>query len=229
MLSVCILCEHTFVMAHASYLRKKARTMRIERRLTIDELAARLALPRTTIYYWVRDLPIPGSGPGGGWPTDAQRKGTRAMQRKYRVLREDAYRRGEREYETLAEDPTFRDFVCLYIAEGYKRRRHVVSICNSDPAVMQLANRWMGRLTDRLLRLSINHHADQDPQELQEFWGARLSVDPRAILLKHKSNSNQLAGRLYRSRHGVLTIYVHDTLFRARVEAWMDRLRAEWS
>lgn len=66
--------------------------MRIERRLTIDELAERLALPRTTIYYWVRDLPIPGSGPGGGWPEGAQRKGTRAMQRKYRRLREAAYR-----------------------------------------------------------------------------------------------------------------------------------------
>jgi excisionase family DNA binding protein len=53
-------------MAHAAYLREKARTIRIERRLTIDELAERLALPRTTIYYWVRDLPIPGSGSGGG-------------------------------------------------------------------------------------------------------------------------------------------------------------------
>ena len=51
--------------------------MRIERRLTIDELAERLALPRTTIYYWVRDLPITGSGLGGGWQSDAQRKGTR--------------------------------------------------------------------------------------------------------------------------------------------------------
>jgi predicted transcriptional regulator len=31
--------------------------MRIERQLTIDELAERLALSRSTIYYWVRDLP----------------------------------------------------------------------------------------------------------------------------------------------------------------------------
>jgi hypothetical protein len=49
-------------MAHAAYLREKARSMRIERRLTIDELAERLALPGTTTYYWVRDLPIQGSG-----------------------------------------------------------------------------------------------------------------------------------------------------------------------
>ncbi len=129
--------------------------MRIERRLTIDELAERLALPRTTIYYWVRDLPIPGSGRGGGWLSDAQRKGTRAMQRKYRVLREEAYRAGEREYETLVADPTFRDFVCLYIAEGYERNRNTVSVGNSDLAVMRVSVRWIARLTDKALTFSI--------------------------------------------------------------------------
>lgn len=113
-------------MAHPSYLREKARVLRAERRLTIDELAERLALPRTTIYHWVRDLPIPGSGPGGGFSTAAQRRGTRAMKRKYRLLREAAYREGVEEYPTLAADPTFRDFVCLYIGEGYKRSRHTV-------------------------------------------------------------------------------------------------------
>src|SRR6204780_1064845 len=110
-----------FVMAHATYLREKARSMRVERQLTIDELAERLALSRSTIYYWVRDLPISGSGPGGGWPEAACRKGNLAMQRKYR-----------------------------------------------------------------------------------------------------------LKGRIWRSRHGVLTVRVCETLFRAGMQVWMDRIRAEW-
>jgi hypothetical protein len=225
---VCAMCEHVFVVAHAGYLREKARSMRLERRLTIDELAERLALPRTTIYYWVRDLPIPDSGAGGGWPEAARRKGTRAMQRKYRLLREEAYRQGEREFDLLAAEPTFRDFVCLYIAEGYKRRRHTVSICNSDPAMMALADRWMRRLTDKPLLYSIQYHADQDLQELREFWGARVGVDPSEIRLQRKSNSNQMAARSWRSRHGVLAISAYQTTFRARLEAWMDRLRTEW-
>ena len=86
--------EHAFDVAYPAYIREKARSMRIERRLTLDQLAERLALPRSTIYHWVRDLPIPGSGPGGQWPESARRKGTRAMQRKYRLLREAAYREG---------------------------------------------------------------------------------------------------------------------------------------
>jgi len=38
------------------YLREKARQLRRERKLAIDELAESLALPRTTIYYWVRGV-----------------------------------------------------------------------------------------------------------------------------------------------------------------------------
>ena len=62
-------------MAHPAYLREKARVLRAQRKLTIDELAERLALSRSTVYYWVRDMPIPGSGSGGGWPESARRKG----------------------------------------------------------------------------------------------------------------------------------------------------------
>jgi len=215
-------------MAHASYLREKARLMRVERRLTIDELAERLALSRSTIYYWVRDLPIPGSGSDGAWPEAARRKGDVAMQRKYRLLREAAYEQGIREYEALASDPTFRDFVCLYIAEGYKRDRNIVSICNSDPAVVRLATRWMCRLSEKSPVFWIQYHADQDLSQLREFWAGELVVEPTLVRMQRKSNSNQLAGRMWRSRHGVLTVRIGDTRFRSSLQAWMDQLRAEW-
>jgi hypothetical protein len=58
--------------------------------------------------------------------------------------------------------------------------------------------------------------------------GNTLDIKPSAIKLLRKSNSNQLSGRAWRSRHGVLSVRVQDTLLRARMQAWMDRLRAEW-
>jgi hypothetical protein len=115
-------------VAHAGYLREKARDLRRERQMTIDDLAERLALPRSTIYYWVRDLPIPGSGSGGSFSPAARRRGSPAMAAKFSKLRADAYAVGQAEFDVLAQDPSFRDFVCLYIAEGYKRNRNVVSI-----------------------------------------------------------------------------------------------------
>jgi excisionase family DNA binding protein len=202
--------------------------MRIERALTIDELAERLALPRSTIYYWVRDLPIPGSGSGGAWPESARRKGTRAMQRKYRLLREGAYREALLQYDELVADPSFRDFVCLYLAEGYKRARNSVALCNSDPAVVVLGMRWMRRLSNRRPEVSIQYHADQDLSLLCSIWAVALEIDASSIRVQRKSNSNQLRGRQWRSKHGVVTVRVNDTLLRARLEAWMLRLRETW-
>ncbi len=93
---------------------------------------------------------------------------------------------------------------------------------------MSIATRWLGRLTKRRLRFSLQYHADQDPDELHKFWGTALGTKPDAIKLQRKSNSNQMAGRQWRSRHGVIAVRVPDTLLRARLQAWMDCLRAEW-
>jgi hypothetical protein len=215
-------------MAHPAYLREKARSLRAEKRLTIDQIAERLALPRTTIYCWVSDMPIPGSGPGTGFSTAAQRKGTRAMQRKFRLLREAAYREGVGSYPALRAEPTFREFVCLYIAEGYKRSRHTVSICNSDPAVMLLSDRWMRRLSGRPIDYVFTYHPDQDPDQLASFWSEHLGVPSDAVRRTRKTNTGRLSGRVWRCRHGVLAISSHDTYFRTRLGAWIDLIKEEW-
>jgi transposase-like protein len=211
-------------LTHPEYIRQKARQMRVEKDLTIDEIAERLGISRQTIFYWVKDVPLrrPQRASGG------QRLGNEAMQRKYAALRDAAYEEGGAMYEELCGDRTFRDFVCMYIGEGYKRTRHEVQICNSDPKVMVLAQLWLRRLTPRRLSYSVQYHADQDLEELQEFWGRTLGIDPGVIVAQRKSNSGQLARRTWRSRHGVLTIRTSDTYFRARLQAWMDLVKAEW-
>ena len=217
-----------FEMSHPSYLREHARRLRAEKRLTIDELAERLALSRSTVYYWVRDMPIPGSGPGGGFASEAQRKGTLSMQRKYRMLREAAHREGIESFAVLAADPTFRDFVCLYIAEGHKRSRNTLEIANSDTAVVSLAVTWLRRLSTKRFEYSIQYHRDQDLDELRSHWGAALGIDGACIRMQRKSNSNQLTGRIWRSRFGVLSVRVNDTMLRARMQGWTDRIRETW-
>ena len=210
-------------MAYPAYVREKARKLRIDKHLSIDEIAERLALPKTTIYYWVRDLPLgrPRSNPG-------QRKGTRSMRKKYAIRRAAAYLQGRIEFADLVEDPTFRDFVCLYMAEGYKRCRNTVSVCNSDPAIVVLCARWVRRFARNPVKYSIQYHADQDLEGLREFWAQKLAVGPRDVVLQRKSNSGRLSGRVWRSKYGVLNVTTNDTLLRARVEAWMHSLQDEW-
>jgi transcriptional regulator with XRE-family HTH domain len=206
------------------YLREKARRLRRERKLTIDQLAECLALPRTTIYYWVRDLPIPRTDR----QNRSQRKAVRVTRTKHRRLREAAYAEGQASYAALSDDGHFRDFVVLYIAEGYKRCRNTVSVANSDPAVIRAVAPWMRRFGTNPVTYRLQYHADQNVDDLRRFWGQELGVGPELIRVQRKSNSNQLAARKWRSRYGVLSVVCRDTYFRARLRAWMDYVRDDW-
>ncbi len=150
------------------------------------------------------------------------------MQRKYRALREAAYREGVESYADLIREPGFRDFICLYVAEGYKRSRHTVSICNSDPRVMLPSDGWMRRLTGRRVDYVVTFHPDQDADQLILFWSSLLQVPRDAIGSTRKTNSGRMSGRVWRCRHGVLAISSHDTYFRARLGAWIDLIMDEW-
>lgn len=209
-------------MAYPRYLRERAVQMRIEEKLSLDEIADRLALAKTTVYYWIRHIPLGRPRRENGHP------GNVAMQRKYRLIREEAYAKGRDEFERLARSGTFRDFVTLYIAEGYKRNRNCVSVANSDPVVMKICAYWMCRYSDRPLDCGLQYHADQDPERLRDFWAAELSVDPARIRLQRKTNSSQLRGRRWRCEHGVLAARVNDTAFRARLQGWIDGIKAQW-
>src|SRR5436190_3650848 len=118
-------------MAHPAYLRDKARELRIKRKLSLLEIAERLALPKTTIFYWIRDLPDPEikhrDTPAR---SRARIEQSRRMKAEYRRRREEAYQQGWDEYPRLVLFPTFTDFVCMYIGEGYKRSRNCVSLAN---------------------------------------------------------------------------------------------------
>jgi transposase-like protein len=97
-------------VAYPPYIRDKALQLRVEQQMTIDQIAERLAVSRTTAYEWVGHLPVPRR--------ENPHPGTLAMQERYRRERESAYQAGRAEYAVRAADPTFRDFVTLLSRRG---------------------------------------------------------------------------------------------------------------
>ncbi|HUA73829.1 MAG TPA: hypothetical protein VL988_03650 [Solirubrobacteraceae bacterium] len=261
-----------------------ARSLRVEQQLTVDELAARLALPRSTIYYWVRDLPLrrgeegreaddrprghegdngqeargtahgtargdarratghgrraEGGDPVAGEGRDGRRPGDG-------LSSSDAYEEGLESFEELASQPTFRDFVCIYLVQGEQRDRTRVALTNSDPAVMRLVSRWLRRLTDKAPFLSLQYRPGQSLRELRDFWGDAVGAEPRAIRAARRTaksvgaagggGSGGGGGKGPRGAdggagapHGLLTVAVEDSLLRARMQGWMHRARESW-
>lgn len=209
-------------------LREKARQLRTEKRLSLLEIATRLALPKTTVFYWIRDLPdLEVKYRDTPARARARAKAARRNASRFKARRDAAYRQGWDEYPALSEEPTFTDFVCMYIGEGYKRNRNRVSLANSDPRVVRLADQWRAFACNPVT-YSLQYHTDQDPEYLRRFWSFGLAVDPSLVTLQRKSNSGKLNGRTWRSVHGVLSVNANDTRLRARLQAWMDRLQDGW-
>lgn len=192
--------------------------------MTLDEIVERLSLPKTTVYYWIKDIPIPRTER----QTAAQRKGTEANRARYAALRDAAYQQGWDEAPALLKDPSFRDFVVLYMAEGYQRNKNVVSFVNSDILMIKLAHRWMKQFSARKPEYQLQCHADHDEGELKQYWGNLLGIDSARVKTIRKSNSGELSGRQFRSVYGVLTVRTSDTYLRARLQAWMDYVKEQW-
>ena len=206
------------------HIREKAIRLRVEQHMTLDQITERLSLPKTTIYHWIKDIPLPVKAK----QHSGQRQGTEAMQAKYAALRESAYQQGLAEAPELLADLGFRDFVVLYMAEGSKRQRNTVALVNSNPAIVSLANRWITHFTRNKLDYSLQYHADHDENELKQYWAGILGIESAIIKTLRKSNSNKLSGRQFRSQYGLLTVRVGDTRLRARLQGWMDTIQLQW-
>lgn len=210
-------------MAHDAHLKRKALELR-EGGMALDDIVLCLALPRTTVYGWVREFPIPRTSK----QSEAQKRGSQAGKEKAARVREATYQSAWQEAPQLLCEPKLRDFVVLYMAEGYRRSRHQVEICNSNPRIMLLSNEMMQRFARNPLAYSLQYHADHQPEEIQKFWADLHGIDASLIRLSRKSNSGELSVRQWRSKHGVLSIRVGDTSFRCQLQAWMDFVAQSW-
>lgn len=167
-------------MAHPSHLREKARELRNEG-MSLSEIAESLELSKTTVWYWIKDLPDPAiqrrlAPERRAALLRAQAKAAAANRQIASERRRLAYRQGWCEFAVLDGEPGFRDFVCMYIGEGYKRNRNRVAISNSDPRVVRLGDFWIRRFAINFVGYSLQYHADQDPEYLKRFWCGFLAV-----------------------------------------------------
>lgn len=145
-------------------------------------------------------------------------------------MREDdpiEYITGLAEFDRLAHDATFLDFVGMYDAGGAHRERGAVSFSTSEPDHAALAAHWMRRMSGSRVGYLLDFEEGQDVVELVRFWARRLGVDHERLRLCRRSFGELLALRSGPSDYGEITIRAADPVLRIRLQVWMDKVRAE--
>lgn len=204
--------------------KEKALQLYLEDELTVTEIADTMDIPRGTVAGWLKSYT-------GKNRSEGHKRKSRAMKEKYKLLRDEAYAEGLQQAPELLSDPKFRDFVAMYIGEGFKKTINDVAIVNSNPDIMLMAQHFMIKLSnpDNTIEYNIQLHIDQDEAAIKAFWGSYLNIDPAKIRTSRVSTTDQsTTRRKFNSKYGVLTIRVGDTYFRQRLEAWMNYLRKLW-
>lgn len=154
-------------------------------------------------------------------------KATAAMQEKYRLIREQAYQDGLSLFESRRDDRRFRDFLVIYLCEGYKRSRNMIGITNGDPAIIDICYPVVKSfLNVSKISFSLQIHHDDNETKIIDFWATRLGVSHSEIktyLRKEKKTIRK--GKL---EYGILTFRVGDTKLRAKLQACLDQMKEQW-
>jgi predicted DNA-binding transcriptional regulator AlpA len=213
-----------------THLRLKARALRENKEMPLDDIVERLGVARTTVYEWIKDIPIPRTVKQQGAQKNAQKNAALAQKQKWEKIRQDSYQEGWSEAPTLLQDQLFRDFIVLYMGEGYKKSRNQVAICNSNPRIMKIAQRWISTMSPQsTIGYWLHYHGDQDAEGLVAFWKEELKLGaPQVVKCVKKGNSGELKGRNWNCQYGVFTIRTGNTRLRSKIQAWMNYIQAEW-
>lgn len=187
--------------------------------MSIKEIARLLAVSRSSVSVWVRDIEL----------TEAQHEALRQRNPIYNQqlaahAATAAKRRGERQgYQAhgraLARqgNALFAAGCMLFWAEGSKAR-NTLQFSNSDPEMMRLFIRFLRTffdVGDERFRARCNLFADHlaQQEEVEEFWLRQLGL-PRSCLTKSTINRYSKSSQRKRVRmlpYGTCCLSVHST------------------
>jgi len=123
---------------------------------------------------------------------------------------------------------TFLDFVGMYDEGGAHSDTGMVSFTTGDPVDAALAAHWIRRLSGSRVGYVLDFEDGQDVVELVRFWAGRLDIDHERLRLRRRIHRYEgrwvTAGKA--APTGVVTVRSFDPVLRIRLQAWMDKVRA---
>jgi hypothetical protein len=182
--------------------REEARALRA-RGLVVSDIAASLGVPPSTVYGWVRDLPVP---PRSSWRRRPVGGPNRLRDARLAEVAEcSAWARSV--VGGLSEDAFVGAGIALYAGEGAKRDGEV-ALTNTDPDIVAFFCRWLRQTFDvdeSRLRAHLYLHADLDLDGAVRFWSDTLAIPPAQFTKPYRAVVDPTR-RTRRHEHGCITV-----------------------
>ncbi|MBD3261713.1 MAG: hypothetical protein GF334_08610 [Candidatus Altiarchaeales archaeon] len=99
---------------------------------------------------------------------------------------------------------------------------------SSNPDIVAFSYRWIKKHSKKKPYFTVRLYPDSNEVNVKRFWAETLNIAESDIHTTRKSNSGRMAHRNWRSEYCVFSMSFGDTYLRAKIQALLDYIQAEW-
>lgn len=201
-----------------SQLREEAVKLRIEKEFSYAEIRKRLGVPKSTLSYWLRELPLSEKRIlelryQARKKSEASRERFRLTMRKKKELKDRrVYEKYKKRFAKLSKETFFIAGLMFYSAEGDKKNQYRLSFANTDPKIIKFFIRWLNEclaVPKKKIKATLHLYENMDIEKEKEFWKNKLGLQENQFY-KASIRKLQKSSFSYREsyRHGTCSIYI---------------------
>ena len=198
--------------------RERALELRIKQQMSYGAIAKLLLVPKSTLSYWLKDLPLSAERVlelrrqawGRG---EASRELFRQTMRKKRDAHDEGvYRKQKSRLGTLSSQSLFVAGLMLYLAEGTKNNDYAIVLANTDPRLIKFFIWWLQKffkVPKKNIRMQLHLYQSMNIREQEKFW-LKLGGLKKEQLYKNQIRPLRPGSFSYSEsfRHGTCQVYV---------------------
>lgn len=202
-----------------SALRERAIKLRINNELSYGEISKRLEVSKSTLSYWLQDLPLSEKRMKelrlNAWQKgEASREKFRlTMNEKRKKNYKQVYESQKKKLKNLKAQSFFVAGLMLYLGEGDKKNRARIGLSNTDPRLILFFKKWLHQfleLSFKDMRAELHLYENMDIVKEEKFWQDTLSF-PKSQFYKVQIRKLKEGSFSYSEsfRHGTCSFYVN--------------------
>ncbi|TSC74650.1 MAG: Uncharacterized protein G01um101433_1043 [Parcubacteria group bacterium Gr01-1014_33] len=162
-----------------SQLREQVLNLRVKEELSYGEIKKRLGVPKSTLSYWLRELPLSEERilelRRKGWSKgEASRERFRtAMRQKRELTARHIYEAQRKHLSDTSRDTFFVAGLMLYLGEGEKTTTSRICLANTNPRIIKFFIKWMEEflgIRKNEMRSQLQLYGNMDLEAEKGFW-----------------------------------------------------------
>lgn len=201
--------------------REKAVQMRVKEQLSYSRIAKKLGVPKSTLSYWLKDLPLSEKR-----ITELRRvswrKGEASRERFRNTMRKKKEEKAKQVFECyqkrfskISDEAYFTAGLALYMGEGDKKNTARIGLVNTNPQIISFFVQWLSRFFSaprEKIRIQLNLYPNMKIAQEELFWRKILGFGKEQF---YKSSIRKIRPGSFSykdsSRHGTCGVYFNST------------------